>query len=263
MTAPWNRGNRGNRATDHLFRCFDKPALNPLSPRHLAPPAIISQHPASRNVSPRYIAIEGPIRAGKSSLAALLSQYLGAKLVAEPENNPFLDHFYRGESGAAFATQMWFLQARQQQLGLLKMPATPQTLIADYIFEKDKLFACLNLSDVELTAYNRAYSATPRPAIHPDLVIYLQASPRKLKTRLRRKGLRGERAIPDSYLEQVSRAYEHFFFHYTASDLLVVNTDELDFVHHGDDLQLLLRRLREPVRGTQYFLPLGQQAMGA
>jgi len=212
---------------------------------------------------PRYIAIEGPIRAGKSSLAALLAHHLGAQRIAEPEDNPFLDHFYHGEAGAAFATQMWFLHARQKQLSTLALPPAPTPLVADYIFEKDKIFASLNLSDAELATYNRYYQPSARQAVTPDLVIYLQASPRTLKARLRRKGLRVERRIADSYLEQVARAYEHYFFHYTASDLLVVNTDELDFVKNSYDLQLLLRRLREPVRGTQYFSPLALHAASA
>lgn len=212
---------------------------------------------------PRYIAIEGPIRAGKSSLAALLAEHLGAQRVTEPEDNPFLDHFYRGEVGAAFATQMWFLHARQRQLCSLELPPAPTPLVADYIFEKDKIFASLNLSDAELATYNRYYQPSARQVATPDLVIYLQASPRTLRARLRRKALPGERRISDSYLEQVAQAYEHYFFHYTASNLLVVNTDELDFVQHRYDLQLLLRRLREPVRGTQYFLPLGLRAVCA
>lgn len=212
---------------------------------------------------PRYIAIEGPIRAGKSSLAALLAEHLGAQRVAEPEDNPFLDHFYRGEVGAAFATQMWFLHARQRQLCSLELPPAPTPLVADYIFEKDKIFASLNLSDAELATYNRYYQPSARQVATPDLVIYLQASPRTLRARLRRKALPGERRISDGYLEQVAQAYEHYFFHYTASNLLVVNTDELDFVQHRYDLQLLLRRLREPVRGTQYFLPLGLRAVCA
>ena len=212
---------------------------------------------------PRYIAIEGPIRAGKSSLAALLAEHLGAQRVAEPEDNPFLDHFYRGEVGAAFATQMWFLHARQRQLCSLELPPAPTPLVADYIFEKDKIFASLNLSDAELATYNRYYQPSARQVATPDLVIYLQASPRTLRARLRRKALPGERRISDGYLEQVAQAYEHYFFHYTASNLLVVNTDALDFVRNSGDLQRLLRRLREPVRGTEYFAPVSAQAASA
>ena len=138
----------------------------------------------------------------------------------------------------------------------------PVPVVTDYIFEKDKIFASLNLSDDELALYNRQYQYFRDQLPTPDLVIYLQASPQVLRSRVRRKGLADERTISDGYLEQVVQAYEHFFFHYTASDLLIVNTDDIDFVHNNQDLQMLLRRLTEPVRGTQYFLPLGNGDAG-
>lgn len=216
--------------------------------------------------SPRFIAIEGPIRAGKSTLAALLAQEIGATRIIEPQQNPFLSPFYRGERSAAFPAQMWFLMSRYEQLCAAaeldaKMgKATP--MVADYIFEKDKLFANLNLSDDELALYERQFQYFRDQLPTPDLVIYLQASPKVLRTRLARKGLPEERAISGRYLEQVAEAYEHFFFHYTASDLLIVNTDDIDFVHNNQDLQTLLRRLKEPVHGTQYFLPLGNGDKG-
>jgi broad-specificity NMP kinase len=138
-----------------------------------------------------------------------------------------------------------------------------RAVVADYIFEKDKLFACLNLSDAELDIYNRYYDLFHEQLPTPDLVIYLQATPDVLSKRVRRKKAPGEKAISDDYLEEVVKAYEHFFFHYTASDLLVVNTNEIDFVEHNQDLQELLRKLDEPIRGTQYFLPLGGSPAGA
>lgn len=204
---------------------------------------------------PRFIAVEGPIRAGKSSLARVLAETLHARRLVEPEDNPFLDRFYRGEPGLAFATQMWFLMERYEQQRELEDFTTP--IVADYLFEKDKIFAYINLSDAELDLYNRCYQMFRAEVPTPELVIYLQASPEALKQRIRRKGVPGERAISDKYIEQVAVAYEHFFFHYSASDLLVVNTSDIDFVNNNRDLQLLLKRLAEPVRGTQYFLPLG------
>jgi deoxyadenosine/deoxycytidine kinase len=207
---------------------------------------------------PRFIAVEGPLRVGKSTLAQILSETLQARRIAEPEDNPFLDRFYRAEPGMGFATQMWFLRERFEQMRQAKDFDTP--VVSDYLFEKDKLFAYVNLSDAELALYNRYYQMFREQVPVPDLVIYLQASPEVLKQRLKRKGIPGERMISDAYIEQVAAAYEHFFFHYTASDLLVVNTSEIDFVHSNRDLQLLLKRLAEPIQGTQYFLPLGSDA---
>lgn len=204
---------------------------------------------------PRFIAVEGPIRAGKSSLAQVLADTLHARRLTEPDSNPFLDRFYAGQPGTAFPAQMWFLHERYEQLCGLSDFNTP--VVADYLFEKDKIFAYINLSDAELELYNRYYQMFRAELPTPELVIYLQASPEALKQRIRRKGVPGERAISEKYIEQIAAAYEHFFFHYSASDLLVVNTSDIDFVNNNRDLQLLLKRLSEPVQGTQYFLPLG------
>lgn len=207
---------------------------------------------------PRYIAIEGPIRVGKSTLAGIIAERLHAQRVGEPEDNPFLGAFYEGEPGAAYQAQFAFLIQRFEQLKALEVgPNTRKTIVADYIFEKDKLFACLNLNDTELVIYNRYYEHFRAQLPTPDLVIYLQATPGVLKKRLKKKNAPDERSISDDYIEEVAKAYDHFFFHYSASDLLVVNTSDIDFVDRHEDLQELLRRLTEPIKGTQYFLPLG------
>jgi deoxyadenosine/deoxycytidine kinase len=207
---------------------------------------------------PRYIALEGPIRVGKNTLANVIADRLNAQRVLEPEDNPFLRAFYEGQRGAAFQTQFAFLVRRFEQLKDLEVgPKSHKTVVADYIFEKDKIFAYINLTDAELEIYNRYYQHFREQLPVPDLVIYLQASPEVLKKRLRKKGAPGEGSISDDYLEEVVKAYEHFFFHYTSSDLLVVNTNDIDFVERHSDLQELLRRVSEPIRGTQYFLPLG------
>jgi deoxyguanosine kinase len=212
---------------------------------------------------PRFIAVEGPIRVGKSTLAKILADKLHARRIVEPDHNPFLERFYKGAPEMAFATQMWFLHERFEQMSRERKTRSNeptqahQPVVSDYIFEKDKLFAYINLSDAELDLYNRYYEMFRKEMPAPDLVIYLQATPEVLKQRLKRKKVTQERAVSDDYIEQVAHAYEHFFFHYTASDLLVVDTSQIDFVQHNKDLQLLLKRLSEPIKGTQYFLPLG------
>ncbi|WP_263410291.1 deoxynucleoside kinase [Terriglobus tenax] len=210
---------------------------------------------------PSYIAIEGPIRVGKSTLAEMLAVKMGARHVIEPEDNPFLDGFYRQEPGMALAAQMWFLEARHAQLreaqDQAKSDIVRRGVVSDYIFEKDKLFACLNLGDDELKLYNRYYEPMRAGLPIPDLVIYLKATPDVLRTRLKRKGIPVERAVSEEYLETVIEAYEHFFSRYTASDLLVIDTSEIDFVNNNRDLQALFRRLDTPVKGTQHFLMVG------
>ena len=209
---------------------------------------------------PRYIAVEGPIRVGKSTLAGVLGERLAAQRVIEPEDNPFLNAFYEGEKGAAFAAQMAFLVRRFEQLRALDLgPRSNKTVVADYILEKDKLFACLNLNDQELEIYNRYFNHFREQLPTPDLVIYLQATPEVLKKRLKKKNAAGEKAISEDYLMEVVKAYEHFFFHYTQSDLLIVNTSEIDFVDRNEDLQELLKKVSAPIKGTQYFLPLGSE----
>ena len=207
---------------------------------------------------PRYIAVEGPIRVGKSTLAQILGERLAAQRVIEAEDNPCLGAFYEGVKGAAFQAQMAFLVRRFEQLRTLDLgPRSNKTVVADYIFEKDKLFACLNLNDQELETYNRYFNFFREQLPTPDLVIYLQAAPEVLKKRLKKKNAAGERAISEDYLMEVVKAYEHFFFHYTQSDLLIVNTSEIDFVDRNEDLQELLKKVSAPIKGTQYFLPLG------
>jgi deoxyguanosine kinase len=210
---------------------------------------------------PRYIAIEGPIRVGKSSLARLLSERLRGHVIHDVENNPFLGDFYDARAGAALRTQMYFLIERFKQLRDIDLATTRSTIVSDYLFEKDKLFAYINLADDELNLYDSYYDVLRGKLATPDLVIYLQASPAVLRDRIARKarqmGSQVETSISQHYLEEVVRAYEHFFFHYKASDLLVVNTSEIDFVERQEDLEELLRRLTQPVKGTQYYLPLG------
>jgi len=207
---------------------------------------------------PRYIAVEGPIRVGKSSLARILAERMHARRILDcDEENPFLADFYGEKPGAAFAAQMYFLNERSQRLRDAFAAEPSGAVVADFIFEKDKIFASLNLDNEELKLYDRFFSRFAAEVRPPELVIYLQATPEVLRERVAKKAAASESRISLEYIEEVARAYEHFFFRYAASNLLVVNTSEIDFVRRNADLQQLLQRLEEPVKGTQYFLPLG------
>ena len=207
---------------------------------------------------PRFIAVEGPIRVGKTSLADILADRLKAERMRDVDDNPFLQGFYREKRGAAFTTQMYFLVERFRQFRALDVSASAnRVVISDYIFEKDKIFAYLNLTDAELQLYDQYYQIFAEQVPVPDLVIYLQAKPEMLKKRIEKKNVPFESRISEEYLDAVVKAYDHFFFHYRSSNLLVIDTSEIDFVDRNEDLQQLLRRLTQPVRGTQYFLPLG------
>lgn len=204
------------------------------------------------------IAIEGPPRVGKSTLAHLLAERMDAARITEPEGNPFLPRFYAGEPGMAFAAQMWFLRERLAQQAEATRLHGP--VVSDYIFEKDKLFAHLNLSDRELSIYRQFHAShTVRPP-QPDLVVCLQANPKVLAERRRRKGVAEEQDLDAGYFDQVCEAYEHFFSRYTASRLLVVDTSAIDFVHSDRERELLLDRILAPVHGREHFAPLARSA---
>jgi deoxyadenosine/deoxycytidine kinase len=208
-------------------------------------------------LAPRFIVIEGPLRVGKTTLAKILAERLHARRIFDCEDNPFLAEFYAEKSGAAFRAQMYFLMERQKRVREALAVQAPGPVLSDFLMEKDRIFANLNLDDEELKLYERYYEAMTADIPAPDLVIYLQAKPEVLRARIAKKASRDETRISLEYIEEVARAYEHFFFRYAASDLLVINTSEIDFVESSEDLQQLLRRLQDPVKGTQYFLPLG------
>ncbi len=207
--------------------------------------------------APRFIVIEGPLRVGKTTLAKILAERLHARRIYDCEDNPFLADFYKEKPGSAFRAQMYFLMERQKRVREALAVEVPGPVLSDFLMEKDRIFANLNLNDEELKLYERYYEALTADIPAPDLAIYLQAKPEVLRARIAKKASREETQISLEYIEEVARAYEHFFFRYAKSDLLVINTSEIDFVERSEDLQQLLRRLQDPVKGTQYFLPLG------
>jgi deoxyguanosine kinase len=208
--------------------------------------------------APRYIVVEGPIRVGKSTLAKVLAERLHAQRIFDCEDNPFLADFYDEKPGAAFRAQMYFLYERHRRLIEARPEDAAAPLVADFLFEKDKIFAYINLDNEELKLYERYFDMLAPSITAPDLVIYLQAKSEVLRKRVSKKGDPPETQVSPEYVDAVANAYEHFFFRYSRSNLLVVDTSEIDFVERNQDLQELLRRLRQPVKGTQYFLPLGQ-----
>jgi deoxyadenosine/deoxycytidine kinase len=213
--------------------------------------------PQSGSQPPHFIVIEGPLRVGKTTLARILSERLHARRIYDCEDNPFLADFYAAKPGAAFRAQMYYLFERQKRIREALAGDAPGPVLSDFLMEKDRIFANLNLDDAELKLYERYYEAVTAELPEPDLVIYLQAKPEVLRARIAKKKAHEEKQISTEYVEEVARAYEHFFFRYGGADLLVIDTSEIDFVERSEDLQQLLRRLQEPVKGTQYFLPLG------
>src|SRR3979411_964875 len=173
---------------------------------------------------PRFIVIEGPLRVGKTTLARILAERLHARRIYDCEDNPFLADFYKAKPGSAFRAQMSFLIERQKRLREALAVEAPGPVLSDFLMEKDRIFANLNLNDEELKLYD-SYSEVLAAGIPaPDLVIYLQAKPEVLRARIAKKASRDETQISLEYIEEVARAYEHFFFHYAASDLLATNT---------------------------------------
>ncbi|MBL1278193.1 MAG: deoxynucleoside kinase [Ectothiorhodospiraceae bacterium] len=206
---------------------------------------------------PRYIVIEGPIGVGKTSLARRLADEFGGELLLEgAEENPFLERFYRNPRHAALPTQLFFLFQRAQQIqDLRQSDMFAPVRVADFILEKDRLFAQLTLDDHELRLYDQVYDNITLDAPQPDLVIYLQAPVDVLLRRVQKRGRDYERFIETNYLERLVEAYTRFFFHYTATPLLIVNAADIDLVNNDRDYQLLLERLSKTTSGRHYFNP--------
>ena len=210
-------------------------------------------------IEPRYLAVEGPIGVGATTLATRIARRLEAELILDPgDENPFLERFYEQPARYALPAQLAFMRARWEQQQRI-VTLTGQSVVSDYLFARDALFARLTLTDEEHALY--AFCADqlrPVPPA-PDLVIYLQAVPETLAERIRTRGREYETAIGIDYLEQVVRAYNHFFFHYHETPLLVINTTEIDFVNSEQELDYLFEEISRARGGTRYYVASNQK----
>jgi deoxyguanosine kinase len=202
-----------------------------------------------------YIAIEGPIGVGKTSLARMVAEHLDASLVLEmAEENPFLPQFYRNREPAAFQTQIFFLMSRfMQQRQIVNHDLFSQALISDYLFDKDRIFAGINLTDQELALYDRVSSELQTAVVKPDLVIYMTAAVDVLMERIRRRGRDFEKDLDLNYLDMVCEAYSRFFFHYDSTPLLIVGTDHTDLTTDDDNFSYLIDKILSRPQGTEYI----------
>ena len=204
-----------------------------------------------------YIAIEGPIGVGKTSLVKLISERLGARVVLEGfEDNPFLTDFYEEPERFAFQTQLFFLLQRyQQQQDLRQVDMFHNLLITDYMFVKDRLFASLNLKDKEMTLYDTVANLLERNIVSPDLVIYLQADTGTLMKNISKRGRSFEKNVSFEYIDALNQVYNEYFFRYQDTPLLIINTNGIDFVGNPNDLEEVVNIIRQPISGTKFFNP--------
>jgi deoxyguanosine kinase len=215
--------------------------------------------PAARaRMENRYIVVEGPIGVGKSSLTNILAQrFTGRRVMEVVEENPFLSSFYTDRQKYAFQTQIFFLLSRfKQQQELFQQDLFNSVTVSDYLFAKDRIFALLNLDRNEMGLYDRVYDALNMRVTKPDLVIYLQARLDVLLARIKKRAREFERKFDPVYLEELVNAYNEFFFHYSETPLLVINTSDIDFVNNEQDLDNLLGVIRKMRKGTQHYLPI-------
>lgn len=205
----------------------------------------------------QYIAIEGVIGAGKTTLARKIAERYDSRLLLEQhEANPFLADFYQNPQRFAFQTQLFFLLSRyRQQMEIPQQDLFQSMLIADYIFAKDRIFASVTLEDRELFLYEKVASLLERDIVPPDLVVYLQSSTERLMANIRKRARNYERPITETYIRGLNEAYNQYFFNYNQSPLFVVNMNELDFVRNEADFEALLEQLNRPISGVQYYSP--------
>jgi deoxyadenosine/deoxycytidine kinase len=209
----------------------------------------------------QHIVIEGPLGVGKTSLALLLAEKLNADtLMEDVDENPFLARFYQDPKAYAFQAQIFFLLRRYQptlemgQMGLFK-----RTIVSDYLFDKDRIFARVNLDDNEFWLYEQLFRMLKKRLRPPDLVIFLQARTEVLLKRIKKRNRKIERSIDAEYLERINQAFNTFFFHFNDAPLLVINASEIDFVHIPADLEDLVGRIRKMESGVQYYVPMSSK----
>ena len=207
---------------------------------------------------PYHIAVEGTIGVGKTSLAKILGERLEAKLILEEfEENPFLVDFYKDPERFAFQTQLFFLLSRyRQQQELQQTDLFTKALISDYMFVKDRLFAALNLNDKEMGLYNSVARILEKNVSSPDMVIFLQSDTDRLMLNIKKRGREYEKSIDWKYIDALNQIYNEFFFRYDKSPLLIINTNDIDFVKNNTDLEEIIEFIRTPGEGTRYFNPL-------
>lgn len=208
---------------------------------------------------PDYLAVEGVIGVGKTSFASMLADELESEMMAEEVfENPFLADFYKNKKRYALQCQLNFLISRyQQQQQLVIRDLFAQRIVSDYLFAKDAIFASVNLNEPELLLYEKIAATLSSEIPKPDLVIYLQASTPTLLERIRKRNLGFEKPIDFDYLELLNKAYDYFFFNYTDTPLLVVNTDNIDFVNNPEHFTDLVSQIKKPINGKKYYSPAG------
>ena len=207
----------------------------------------------------RFIAIEGCIGAGKTSLVNLLGKQFDAQVVRELDSeNPFINKFYQDRDSFGFQTQVFFLLNRYKQyMGLSQRDLFSSVVLVDYLFQRDRLFASLNLKDQELKLYDQIYSLLSNKVPTPDLVIFLQASTDILRSRVEKRGREYEAFMDPNYLDSVNKLFNNYFFYYAETPLLVINTNEIDFVDKKCDLDELIIKINNHKIGREYYNPLG------
>lgn len=206
----------------------------------------------------RYLAVDGPIGAGKTTMVEKLAERYESVKVLEDIENPFLEDFYRDVPGAAFQTELYFLLSRfKQQQDLVQPELFSRLLLADYAFQKNRIFAYTNLSDDELMIFDKLFLLLEPQVPKPDLVLFLTADVDTCLQRVKRRKMDAERSISEKYVSELIDAYNHYYYHYNASPLLVVDTRHLDFANRTEDFDELVNQLSRPIRGTQYYVPMG------